>query len=165
MVVDLGDTACARFMPLVFVRLEGAGGGLSRCCLCLHLWFNSGDALVDFCCRRSPHLVRDVGVYVQRSAAGHMADDGGQGLDVHAVFQRGGSEGVAQVVETDVLALGPLQDGVEPFSNGGGVSGGESSLTGEGNIQREVTIFLYSLRTFRTGKGRITLRMEVLVLG
>lgn len=33
-------------------------------------------------------------VNIQRGAAGHMADDGRKGLDVHAVFQGGGGEGV-----------------------------------------------------------------------
>ena len=34
---------------------------------------------------------------------------GRESLDIHAVFKRHGSEGVAQVVETDLLALRSLQ--------------------------------------------------------
>ena len=38
-----------------------------------------------------------------------VADHGGQRLDVHAVFKCHGSEGVAEVVEADLLALRSLQ--------------------------------------------------------
>jgi len=42
-----------------------------------------------------------------------VADHGGERLDVHAVFQRHGGEGVAQVVETYLLALRTLEDLLE----------------------------------------------------
>lgn len=40
------------------------------------------------------HLVRDMSVDVQRGAAGHMADDRGKGLHIHAVLQGGSGEGM-----------------------------------------------------------------------
>ena len=33
-----------------------------------------------------------------------------EGLDIHAVFQRRGHEGVPEIVEADFGALGPFQD-------------------------------------------------------
>ena len=38
-----------------------------------------------------------------------VANDGGDGFHVHAVLQGHGGEGVAQVVEANVLAVGPLK--------------------------------------------------------
>ena len=38
-----------------------------------------------------------------------VAYHGGECLDIHTVFQRHGCEGVAQVVEANLLALSPLQ--------------------------------------------------------
>ena len=52
-----------------------------------------------------------------------MADDGGEGLDVHAVFQRCGGKSVPQIVKPDVLAVGPFQYGGQPFADSGGISG------------------------------------------
>ena len=49
---------------------------------------------VDLVRRALPHGIGDVGVGVQGGGAGHMADNGAQRLDVHAVFQGGGGEGV-----------------------------------------------------------------------
>ena len=45
------------------------------------------------------------------------------------------------------------------------VTSGESSFIGEGNIHREFTPSLYSLRMARRGGGRLTVRMEDFVLG
>ena len=53
-----------------------------------------------------------------------MADDGAQGLDVHAVFQGGGGEGVPQIVEPQMPALRSLQHCLEPLSDGGWVHRG-----------------------------------------
>ena len=39
-----------------------------------------------------------------------MADDGGESLDIHAVLQGGSGEGMAQVMEADVLTIGPFQN-------------------------------------------------------
>ena len=45
------------------------------------------DPLVDLhrCC--TAHFVGDVGVYIQRGAAGDVANNGGERFDVHAMFQ------------------------------------------------------------------------------
>ena len=53
-----------------------------------------------------------------------MADDGGEGLDVHAMFQRCGGKGVPEIVKSDVLAVSPFQDGGQPLADSGGISGG-----------------------------------------
>ena len=85
--VDLGDTACASFAPLAFVGLEGAGSGLLRrsfgCCLRISL----ANALVNLHCRCPAHIVGDVGVDIQRGAAGDMTNDGGECFYIHAMFQ------------------------------------------------------------------------------
>ena len=49
-----------------------------------------------------------------------MAQHGGEGLDVHAVFQGHGGESMAQIMEADLLALGPLQRHMEPPEHGAG---------------------------------------------
>src|SRR5699024_12553528 len=54
-----------------------------------------------------------------RRSSDLMADDGAQGLDVHAVFQGGGGEGVPQIVEPQMPALRSLQHCLEPLSDGG----------------------------------------------
>ena len=74
-------------------RLEGGHGALLGIFL---LWFDFrlGDTLVDFHRRPLSHLVGYMGVGVQRGRAGHMAQDGGQRLDVHPVGQGVSSEGV-----------------------------------------------------------------------
>ena len=40
------------------------------------------------------HIVRNMGIDVQRGGAGDVADDGGQCFYIHAMFQRIGSENV-----------------------------------------------------------------------
>lgn len=53
-----------------------------------------------------------------------MAQDGGQGLDIHAVAQGVGGEGMAQIMEADVLASGVFQDQSQPFADGVGIQRG-----------------------------------------
>ena len=55
-----------------------------------------------------PHVVGDMGVDIQRGAAGHMADDGGQRLDVHPMLQSVGGEHMSQIMEAHLLASSPL---------------------------------------------------------
>ena len=52
-----------------------------------------------------------------------MANDGGESLDVHSVFQRRGCEGVPEIVKPDVLAVGPFQYGGQTLSDSSGISG------------------------------------------
>lgn len=101
------------------------------------------DAVVRF--RRSPvdagggilpHGVGDMGIDVQCGGGRHMADDGGQRLDVHAMFQRVGGEGMPQVVKADVLAVRPIQNLGQLLPDGGWVQWGVL-LFGEGNIHLE----------------------------
>ena len=59
------------------------------------------------------HGVCDMAVDVQRGFCADVANHGRQGLDVHTVFECHGSEGMAQVVESDSLAVGSLEDELE----------------------------------------------------
>ena len=63
-----------------------------------------GDAPVDFHRRLLSHLISDMGVGVQRGRAGHMAQDGGQRLDVHPVGQGVGCKSMPQIVEPNPIA-------------------------------------------------------------
>ena len=65
-----------------------------------------------------------MGIDVQCGGGRHMADDGGQRLDVHAVFQRVGGEGMPQVVKADVLAVRPIQNLGQLLPDGGRVQWG-----------------------------------------
>ena len=56
-----------------------------------------------------PHLIGHMGVDIQGRGTGHMADDDGQGLDVHAVLQGVGGKGVAQIVKPQMLTPRPFQ--------------------------------------------------------
>ena len=49
-----------------------------------------------------------------------MAQHGRECLDVHAVLQRHGGKGMTQIVKSDLLALGPLQNDMEPTEHGAG---------------------------------------------
>ena len=87
---DSGDTARARLAPLALVGLECAGAGfrgvvsIPTCELALPIPYLH-------CCRPA-HLVGDMGVDIQRSATGHVPDDDGECLDIHAVFQQSRDE-------------------------------------------------------------------------
>ena len=123
MIIDLSDAPGAWFTAFPFVRLESAGSELLGCGSRLRCGLDLADSMVNLSCRRLPHLVSDMRVDVQRGAAGHMADHRGKGLDIHSVFQRHGGEQVTQVVETDMSAPGPLQNGSQVLADGGGVQG------------------------------------------
>ena len=47
-----------------------------------------------------------------------MADDGGEGLDVHPMFQSGSGEGMPEVMETNLFAPSPFQHSLEPLADG-----------------------------------------------
>ena len=112
-VVDLVDAAGAGFADFAGVGGEFGGVGLGD-----GGWFGRlggygtlvvGDAAVDEIGGVLAHGVGDVAVDVDGGGGADVTDDGGQGLDVHAVLQGGGSERVAEVVEPNILAPGPLQ--------------------------------------------------------
>ena len=100
-----------------FPRLEG-GHGAILVPLILWLDFRLGDTPVDLHRRFLPHLVSNMGVGVQRGGAGHMAQDGGQRLNVHSVGQGVGGEGMPQIVEPDPLTSGVIQDPVQAQVDG-----------------------------------------------
>lgn len=52
-----------------------------------------------------------------------MADDGGEGFNIHAVFQSRGGKGMPQVMETYLLALGVFQNDMQAAADGGRVQG------------------------------------------
>lgn len=97
--VDLAATTCARFTPLFFARLEGAGEDFL------------GEVLASVCSSALPislsilivanpaNLIGNIGVDIQRGADRNVADDGGEGFYIHSIFQGGGRKGVAQIVE------------------------------------------------------------------
>lgn len=120
-VIDLCDASGAWLATFTLVRLEGAGSGLSWHWLILHLCLRFDAALVNLHCRCTAHLIGDMGVDVQRGAAGHMPDYRGEGLDIHSMLQGHGGEQVAEAVEADMLAPGSLQNGGQVFADGGGV--------------------------------------------
>ena len=47
-----------------------------------------------------------------------MADDGGECLGVHPMFQSGGCEGMPEVMESNFFASSPLQHSLEPLADG-----------------------------------------------
>ena len=132
-VIDLVDAAGAGFADLAGVGGEfggvglGDGGWFGRFCNCGT--FVMGDAVVDEIGGVLAHGVGDVAVDVDGGGGADVADDGGQGLDVHAVLQGGGGKGVTEVVEPNILASGPLQ-GLFHFAvdalrvHGAGAAGG-----------------------------------------
>lgn len=93
MVVKLVDASGAGFAGAPRRRLEGFLPGRFRIVF-LHL---VAEAAVDFGRGLALHLAGDVGVDVQGRGRRHVPQHGGEGLDVHAVLQRHGSEGVTQV--------------------------------------------------------------------
>lgn len=120
-VVDLSDAPSAWFAAFPLVRLEGAGGEFPGRGFRLLCGLDLADSPVDFACCRLSHLIGDVGVDVQCGAAGHMPNHRGEGLDVHPMLQRHGGEQVAEIMEADVLAPGPLQNRSQVFTDGGGI--------------------------------------------
>ena len=114
MVVDLGDAPSAWFSGAPHDRLEVG----KRICLRRVLRYRIAQATVDLGGSFTQHIAGDVGVDVQGGGRRHMAQHGGECLDVHAVLQRHGSEGMAQIVKSDLLAPSPLQNDMEPPEHG-----------------------------------------------
>ena len=93
-------------------RLRGGRGGGA-----------TGDGAVDGRGGLGAHGVGDVGIDVQRRGDAVVADDGGEGLHVHAGLQRQRGEGVAEVVEAELSAPGVVQDRLYPLAHRGRVQG------------------------------------------
>jgi len=74
-----------------------------------HFCVCTANLSVDTNCRLLLHGVGNVTVYVERCLVADVAYHSGESFDIHAVFKRHGSEGMAQVVEADLLALRSLQ--------------------------------------------------------
>ena len=92
-VVEFRDAAGARLTGTPHDRLEVGEGILCRLRAILrHL---VAQAPVDLGGGFAEHVAGDVGVDVQRCRRRHMAQHSGEGLDVHAVLQRHGGEGMA----------------------------------------------------------------------
>ena len=53
---------------------------------------------------------RDMGIGVQREAGGEVPQHAGHRLDIHAVLQGNGCEGVAEIVESDLWNTSPFED-------------------------------------------------------
>ena len=121
--VNLGDTARTSFAPLSLVGLEGAGGRFPGCHSTPRRWFSFTNTLVDLYCRRPAHLVGNVGVDVQRGAAGNVTDDGGERFHIHTMFQRYCRKCVSEVMKSDLFAPSPLQNGLQPLSDSSRISG------------------------------------------
>ena len=130
-VVYLVDAAGAGFADLAGVGGEFGGVGLGDGGW---VWQGGGsvvvgDAAVDEIGGVLAHGVGDVAVDVDGGGGADVADDGGQSLDVHAVLQRRGREGMAEVVEPNILAPGPVK-GLFHFAvdalrvDGAGAAGG-----------------------------------------
>ena len=61
------------------------------------------------------HPLSGVGVGVQGERRPCMAQNAGQGLDIHAAGQSVGGEGMAQIMESKVRQSRPLQNDFRPF--------------------------------------------------
>ena len=74
-VVDLADTAGTGLTALALVGLESGGRWISWRRVNILDGFAFADSVVDLGCGSPLHLIRDMGVDVQGSGAGHMADE------------------------------------------------------------------------------------------
>lgn len=88
------------------------------CCRAFRGNLRLADALVNLCSGLPLHIVRDVGVDVQCGGAGDVADDSGEGLHIHPMFQRVGSENVSEIVEADAGQTSLFQKGFQPQVGG-----------------------------------------------
>ena len=119
---ELLHIACAAFAILAFGRHE-CGRLFARCIGGIGwfflLGFHTGNRAVDLLRRRCLHLCCAVRVGIDRGHHRIMPENLRQRLDVDSVLQCHRREGVAQIVEADVLASGALEDIRQPLSDGG----------------------------------------------
>ena len=74
-----------------------------------------------------------MGICVQGEASGEVNQHAGHCLDVHSVLEGNGSEGVAEVMESDLWDASPFKDSLEHIidavrGDGSAVGGGEHIL-------------------------------------
>ena len=84
-VIEFADAAGAWFPFLPHIGLEVHDAFLLR--LRFFLRFCLADAPVNAGGSSALHIAGDVGIDVQRCHRRHMAQHGGEGLHIHAVFQ------------------------------------------------------------------------------
>ena len=58
-----------------------------------------------------------MGIGVQGEACGEVAQHAGHGLDIHTILERDGSEGMAEIMESDFRDAGPLQHSLQHIVN------------------------------------------------
>ena len=131
MVVNLTDAAGARPALAAHVGLEvghtrlfrlGRGSFLPRLrSVLLRRCF--ADAAVDVGGGREPHVVGDVGIDVQCGGRRHMAQHGGEGFHIHAVFQSQRCESMAKVMKSNMLAPRVFQDELQSAAHHAGCNG------------------------------------------
>ena len=92
-VVEFCDAAGSRLAGAPHDRLEVS----ERICLRRVLRHLIAQAPIDFGGGFAEHIASDVRINVQRCSRRHMAQHGGECLDVHAVFQCHGGESMAQI--------------------------------------------------------------------
>ena len=91
----------------------------------LHTQYISHGLSGFFLCRGG-----DMGVGVQSEACGEVTQHAADGLNIHAVLEGNGSEGVAEIVESDLRDASPLQHSLQHIvhtvrGNGATVGRGE----------------------------------------
>ena len=111
-VIEFADASGSRLSLLPHIRLEVHNAFLFR--LRFFPQRRLAYASVDTGGGSALHIAGDVGVDVQRCRCGHMPQHGGEGFHIHAVFQRQRREGVPQIMESDTLAVCPLQYRLKP---------------------------------------------------
>lgn len=102
-IVDLGDAAGSRLAGTPHDWLEVGEWILRR--LRRVLRYLIAQAPIDFGGGFAEHIASDVCVDVQRCRRRHMAQHGGECLDVHAVLQRHGGKGMVPVPLFRFLAM------------------------------------------------------------
>ena len=83
---------------------------------------HTGDRTVDLLRRRCLHRRRTVRVGVDRGSDRSMPEDFCKRFDINPIFQSHRRESVAQIVETNVLASGTLENLRQSLSAGGWLS-------------------------------------------
>ena len=83
-------------------------------------YFRLANTPVDFCGSLPLHIACDMGVDIQRGGTRDVPDDGGQGLDVHPMFQSVGGEHMTQVMKAYLFTSSVFQDFGQPVADNRG---------------------------------------------